>query len=63
MVIVDRPSSIVERPSSGADRSSSEKKSLRETGENIRKARGDDESQTPVDAKRTGNKPRFDRDR
>jgi len=50
-------SAIIDRPSS------SEKKDLREAGEKIRNARGDDEAQTPVDAKRTGNRPRFDRDR
>jgi hypothetical protein len=36
---------------------------IREANENIRKAQGDDAMDTPVDPKRTGNKPRFDRDR
>lgn len=36
-------------------------KDLREANENIRKAQ--DEETTPVDPKKTGNKPRFDRDR
>jgi hypothetical protein len=44
-------------------RANGEVKDLREANENIRKAQGDDESGTPVDQKRAGNKPRFDRDR
>jgi hypothetical protein len=51
------------RPSIVDRQSSSDKKDLREAGENIRKAREGDETPTPVDQKRTGNKPRFDRDR
>ena len=38
-------------------------KDLREANENIRKTQGEDEFGTPVDQQRTGNKPRFDRDR
>ena len=38
-------------------------KDLRTAEENIRKAQGDDATGEPVDPKRTGNKPRFDRDR
>jgi hypothetical protein len=37
-------------------------KDLREANENIRKAQ-DEESTAPVDPKKTGNRPRFDRDR
>jgi hypothetical protein len=44
-------------------RAKGEVKDLREANENIRKAQGDDELGTPVDHARTGNKPRFDRDR
>jgi hypothetical protein len=43
-----------------------ETRDLREANENIRKAQDeepDDETGTPVDPKKTGNKPRFDRDR
>ncbi len=36
---------------------------LREANENIRKAQGDDAMDTPVDPKKTGHRPRFDRDR
>jgi hypothetical protein len=36
---------------------------LREANENIRKAQGDDAMDTPVDPRKTGNRPRFDRDR
>jgi hypothetical protein len=38
-------------------------KDLREANENIRKAQDDETTGTPVDPKKTGNKPRFDRDR
>ena len=39
-------------------------KDLREANENIRKAQDDEETTgAPVDPKKTGNKPRFDRDR
>lgn len=38
-------------------------KDLREANENIRKAEDDKTTGTPVDPKKTGNKPRFDRDR
>lgn len=39
-------------------------KDLREANENIRKAQDDEEgTSTAVDPKKTGNKPRFDRDR
>ena len=40
-----------------------ETRDLREANENIRKAQDEDTSGTPVDPKKTGNKPRFDRDR
>ena len=40
-----------------------ETKDLREANENIRKAQNADEEETPVDPKKAGNKPRFDRDR
>jgi hypothetical protein len=36
---------------------------LREANENIRKAQGDDAVDTAIDPKKTGNRPRFDRDR
>lgn len=36
---------------------------LREANENIRKAQDEEADSRPVDAKKTGNKPRFDRDR
>jgi hypothetical protein len=36
---------------------------VREANENIRKAQGDEQTDTPVDPKKTGNRPRFDRDR
>ena len=35
----------------------------REAEENVRRSRGEDASGEPVDPKKTGNKPRFDRDR
>ncbi len=38
-------------------------RNLRTANENIRKAQGDDALDTPVDPKKTGNRPRFDRDR
>lgn len=40
-------------------------KDLREANENIRKSRDEEASdaQAPVDPQKTGNKPRFDRDR
>lgn len=38
-------------------------KDLREANENIRKAQDDETTGVPVDPKKTGNKPRFDRDR
>ncbi len=38
-------------------------KDLREANENIRKAQDDEATAEPVDPKKTGNKPRFDRDR
>jgi hypothetical protein len=44
-------------------RANDEVKDLREANENIRKAQGDDELGTPVDPRKAGNKPRFDRDR
>ena len=37
-------------------------KDLREANENIRKAQ-DEGTDAPVDPKKTGNRPRFDRDR
>ena len=40
-----------------------ETKDLREANENIRKAQDEDATGTSVDPKKTGNKPRFDRDR
>lgn len=40
-----------------------ETKTLREANENVRKAEGDDAAATNIDPKKTGNKPRFDRDR
>jgi len=40
-----------------------ETKDLREANDNIRKARDEEGTQTVVDPKKTGNKPRFDRDR
>ena len=41
----------------------SETKDLREAQENVRKSRGEDATEEPVDPKKTGNRPRFDRDR
>ena len=38
-------------------------KDLREANENIRKAQDEDAPDTHIDPKKTGNKPRFDRDR
>jgi hypothetical protein len=38
-------------------------KDLREAGENIRKAQDEEPTAAPVDPKKTGNRPRFDRDR
>lgn len=40
-------------------------KDLREANENIRKSRDEEgtDAPAPVDPKKTGNKPRFDRDR
>jgi hypothetical protein len=40
-----------------------EKQNLREANENIRKSQDDEATVAPVDPKKTGNKPRFDRDR
>ena len=40
-----------------------ETKDLREANENIRESQGDDATDAKVDPKRSGNKPRFDRDR
>jgi len=40
-----------------------ETKDLREANENIRKAQDEEPTGAPVDPKKTGNKPRFDRDR
>jgi hypothetical protein len=40
-----------------------ETKDLREANENIRKAQDEEGPETPIDPKKTGNKPRFDRDR
>ena len=47
----------------GSTRADGDAKDLREANENIRKARGEETMDTPVYAKRTGNRPRFDRDR
>jgi hypothetical protein len=38
-------------------------KDLREAGENIRKAQDEEPTGASVDPKKTGNRPRFDRDR
>ena len=38
-------------------------KDLREANENIRKAQDEESTDTAVDPKKAGNKPRFDRDR
>jgi hypothetical protein len=38
-------------------------KDLREANENIRKSQDEDATGTAIDPKKTGNKPRFDRDR
>jgi hypothetical protein len=40
-----------------------ETKDLKEANENIRKAQDEEATDASVDPKRTGNKPRFDRDR
>ena len=39
-----------------------EPKDLREANENVRKSQGEDATE-PVDSRKTGNKPAFDRDR
>ena len=49
--------------STSPDSAAGETTNLREANENIRKAQGDDAMETPVDPQKTGNKPRFDRDR
>ena len=55
------------RPGQGRESSSStadsETSDLREANENIRKSQGEDATDTPVDSRKTGNRPRFDRDR
>ena len=38
-------------------------KDLREANDNVRKSQDDEPTETAVDPKKTGNKPRFDRDR
>ena len=38
-------------------------KDLREANENIRKAQDEEDTNAPIDPKKAGNKPRFDRDR
>jgi hypothetical protein len=38
-------------------------KDLREAQENIRKSQDEESTDTSVDTKKTGNRPRFDRDR
>jgi hypothetical protein len=38
-------------------------KDLREANENIRKGQDEEGPDTQIDPKKTGNKPRFDRDR
>jgi hypothetical protein len=40
-----------------------ETKDLRQANENIRKSRNEEGTDAPVDPKKNGNKPRFDRDR
>ena len=40
-----------------------ETKDLREANENIRKSLDEEGGDLPIDPKKTGNKPRFDRDR
>jgi hypothetical protein len=53
-------------PEDGADQNSGkgETKTLREANENIRKAQDEEATNTAsVDPKKTGNRPRFDRDR
>lgn len=42
---------------------SGERKTLQEVNDNIRKAQDDESTEAPVDPKKTGNRPRFDRDR
>ena len=54
------PADSIPKPWDGADGDTGD---LREANENIRKAQGDDAMDTPVDPKKAGNKPRFDRDR
>ena len=41
----------------------SQTKDLREANDNIRKAQDEESTETAFDPKKTGNKPRFDRDR
>jgi hypothetical protein len=38
-------------------------KNLKEANDNIRKSQDDEATTTQVDPRKTGNKPRFDRDR
>lgn len=40
-----------------------ETKDLREANDNVRKSQDDEATGAPVDPKKTGNQPRFDRDR
>jgi hypothetical protein len=40
-----------------------ETKDLREAQENIRKSQDEERTGTSIDTKKTGNRPRFDRDR
>jgi hypothetical protein len=45
------------------DSGKGETKDLREANENIRKAQDEEPTETAVDPKKTGNRPRLDRDR
>jgi hypothetical protein len=54
---------VYSRDKSEQNSGKGETRDLREANENIRKAQDEDTADTSLDPKKTGNKPRFDRDR
>jgi hypothetical protein len=54
---------VYSRDKSDQNSEKGETRDLREANENIRKAQDEDATGTAVEPKKTGNKPRFDRDR
>jgi hypothetical protein len=54
---------VYSRDKSEQNSGKGETRDLREANENIRKAQDEDTTDTSLDPKKTGNKPRFDRDR